>query len=466
MDAFKLLINGKMEQGDAMMGVINPATEEIFAQAPRASRAQLDKAVAAAKAAFPSWSALSFAERGKVLNDIADILDANADALARILTQEQGKPLKSAGQEIRGTSAAFRYFATVTIEDEIKTDPQGRKFDVRRKPLGPVGVILPWNYPLLLIGSRAAPALIAGNTIVLKPAPTTPLATLHFAALVKDVLPPGVLNVIADANDLGEALTGHTDIRKISFTGSTATGRKVMRNAADTLARVTLELGGNDAGIVLDDVDPKKAAPKIFDGAFGNSGQICVAMKRLYVHESIYDQMCEELAMLANSAIVGDGLEQGTQFGPLQNKAQFDKVKSIIEDARLRGTVLGGETTPGKGYFVRPTVVRDIAEGSRLVDEEQFGPVLPVIRYSDPEDALARANASSYGLGGSVWSSNADRARDFARRMDTGTVWINRHGGLSAAIPFAGAKQSGIGVEMGKEGVLEFTQIQVIAAPN
>jgi acyl-CoA reductase-like NAD-dependent aldehyde dehydrogenase len=314
-----------------------------------------------------------------------------------------------------------------------------------------------------LIGSRAAPALIAGNTVVLKPAPTTPLSTLYFAALIKDALPPGVLNVIADANDLGEALTAHPDIRKISFTGSTATGRKVMRNAAGTLTRVTLELGGNDAGIVLDDVDPKAVAPKIFDGAFGNSGQICIAMKRLYVHESIYDQMCGELASLADSAVVGDGLEQGTQFGPLQNEAQFAKVKSIIDDARLHGTVLGGGATPVKGYFVRPTIVRDIAEGSRLVDEEQFGPVLPVIKYADPEDALARANASPYGLGGSIWSPDIARAKSLARRMDAGTVWINKHTGLSPAIPFAGAKQSGIGVEMGLEGVLEFTQIQVIA---
>lgn len=464
MTDFNLLIDGKLEKGDAVISVINPATEEIFAQAPRASQAQLDKAVAAAKAAFPAWSALSFAERGKTLTAIADILDANSDALARLLTQEQGKPLKSAAQEIRGTSAAFRWFATITLDDETRIDAQGRKFDVRRKALGPVGVILPWNYPLLLIGSRAAPALIAGNTVVLKPAPTTPVATLHFAALIKDTLPPGVFNVITDANDLGDALTGHKDIRKISFTGSTATGRKVMRSAADTLARTTLELGGNDAGIVLDDVDPKAVAPKIFDGAFSNSGQVCIAMKRLYVHESLYDQMCSELALLADSAIVGDGLEQGTQFGPLQNKTQFEKVKSIIDDARRHGTVLGSGATPDKGYFVRPTIVRDIAEGTRLVDEEQFGPVLPVIKYSDSEDALARANASPYGLGGSVWSSDIERAKSFAHRMETGTVWINRHGGLSPAIPFAGAKQSGVGVEMGLEGVLEFTQIQVIAA--
>jgi len=325
-----------------------------------------------------------------------------------------------------------------------------------------IGAIVPWNFPLVLIGLKLPAALLAGNTVVLKPAPTTPLATLRLAELLKDVLPAGVLNVITDANDLGAALTAHPDVRKISFTGSSATGKKVMAGAAETLKRITLELGGNDAGIVLDDVNPKTAAQGIFDGAFQNSGQVCIAMKRLYVHESIYDEMCDELAAIAKASVVGDGLEQGTQIGPLQNKMQFEKVKEILEDARKHGTILAGGEAPTKGYFIRPTIVRDITDGSRLVDEEQFGPVLPVIKYSDPEDALARANASPYGLGGSVWSSNIDRALDFAERMDAGTVWVNKHIDLAPHIPFGGAKQSGIGVEMGEEGLAEFTQLQVI----
>ena len=359
----------------------------------------------------------------------------------------------------------FHYFTNFDFPEKVIEDSASRKVELRRKPLGVVGLIVPWNFPLILVGTKVPPALLAGNTVVLKPAPTTPLATLRFAELIKDALPPGVLNVITDANDLGSALTQHPDVRKISFTGSSATGKKVMSSAAETMKRITLELGGNDAGIVLDDADPKTAAQGIFRGAFRNSGQVCVAMKRLYVHESIYDQMCEELVALASKdAVVGDGLEQGTQFGPLQNRMQFEKVKAIIQDAGKHGKVLTAGTVPDKGYFIRPTIVRDIEDGTRLVDEEQFGPVLPVIKYSDPEDALARANASPYGLGASVWSSNPARARALAERMDAGTVWINKHAELAPNIPFGGAKESGIGVEMGEESLNEFTQLQVINA--
>ena len=258
-------------------------------------------------------------------------------------------------------------------------------------------------------------------------------------------------------------MTAHPDVRKISFTGSTATGSKVMAGAAATLKRITLELGGNDAGIVLDDVNPKEAAPKLFQSAFQNNGQVCIAMKRLYVHESIYDEMCDELAELAKSAIIGDGLKQGTQIGPLQNKMQFERVKELIEDARKHGKILAGGTVPDQpGYFIQPTIVRDIEDGTRLVDEEQFGPVLPVIKYKDPEEAVARANASPYGLGGSIWSSDPERAYQLALQMESGSVWVNKHAELAPNIPFGGSKQSGLGSELGEEGLAEFTQLQVI----
>jgi len=464
MSTFKLLINGRLEDGDAEMDVINPATEEVLAVAPRASKAQLEKAVAAAKAAFPGWSATPLAERRKALQAVAQIVQANAHELARLLTQEQGKPLADATGEAFGLAAMFHYFSQFDLPVKVIEDDASRKVELHRKPLGVVGLIVPWNFPLILVGSKVPPALLAGNTVVLKPAPTTPLSTLRFAELIKDALPPGVLNVITDANDLGGELTKHPDVRKISFTGSSTTGKKVMSNAAETIKRITLELGGNDAGIVLDDADPKKAAQGIFQGAFRNSGQVCVAMKRLYVHESIYDRVCEELVSLANDAVVGDGLEQGTQFGPLQNRMQFEKVKTIIEDAGKHGKVLTSGAVPKKGFFIRPTIVRDIADGTRLVDEEQFGPVLPVIKYSDPEDALARANASPYGLGASVWSSNPARAQALAERMDAGTVWINKHSELAPNIPFGGAKESGIGAEMGEDSINEYTQLQVINA--
>jgi len=394
---------------------------------------------------------------------MADVIQNNAAELARLLTQEQGKPIGDATGEVYGAAAFFRYFTALDLPVKVLDDSEGRKVEAHRRPLGVIGAIVPWNFPLILMAFKVPAALLAGNTIVLKPAATTPLATLRMAELIKDLVPPGVLNVIADANDLGGELTAHPDVRKVSFTGSTATGSKVMAGAAAMLKRITLELGGNDAGIVLDDVDPKTAAPKIFQGAFQNSGQVCIAMKRLYVHESIYDAMCDELAALAEAAVVGDGLEQGTQLGPLQNKMQYEKVKEIIEDARQHGNIIAGGTTPDRpGYFIRPTIVRDISDGTRLVDEEQFGPVLPVIKFSDPEDALGRANASNYGLGGSIWAKDLDRAYALAERMESGTVWINKHSELAPNIPFGGAKQSGIGVELGEEGLLEFTQLQVI----
>ena len=463
MSAFKLLIGGKLVDGDQTMDVINPATEEVLAKAPRASEAQLNAAVAAAKAAFPAWAKTPMAERKQALLKIADAIEANAGELARLLTQEQGKPLGDATGEVYGTAAFFRYFTMLDLPVKVIEDSEGKKVEAHRKPLGVIGAIVPWNFPLILMAFKLPPALLAGNTVVLKPAPTTPLTSLKLGELIKDILPAGVLNIITDANDLGAALTAHPDVRKISFTGSTATGAKVMAGAAGLLKRITLELGGNDAGIVLDDVDPKEAAPKLFQSAFQNSGQVCIAMKRLYVHESIYDEMCAELATLADNAVIGDGLEQGTQLGPLQNRMQFDKVRELIEDAKKTGKVIaGGGTLDKPGYFIRPTIVRDITDGSRLVDEEQFGPVLPVIKYSDPQDAVARANASPYGLGGSIWSSDTNRAYELATQMASGSVWINKHADLAPNIPFGGAGLSGLGTELGEEGLMEFTQLQII----
>ncbi|MGV8995574.1 MAG: aldehyde dehydrogenase family protein [Parvibaculaceae bacterium] len=463
MSEYKLLIGGKLVAGDQTMDVINPATEEVLAKAPRASVAQLNEAVAAAKAAFPAWSKTPIAERKKALNAIADVIEANGQELARLLTQEQGKPLADATGEVYGTAAFFRYFTALDLPVKVIDDSEGRKVELHRKPLGVIGAIVPWNFPMILMSFKLPPALLAGNTVVLKPAPTTPLTSLRLGELIKDILPAGVVNIITDANDLGGALTAHPDVRKISFTGSTATGSKVMAGAAATLKRITLELGGNDAGIVLDDVDPKKMAPALFQSAFQNNGQVCIAMKRLYVHESIYDEMCDELALLANAAIVGDGLKQGTTLGPLQNKMQFDKVNEVIADAKKHGRVIaGGEAISGAGFFIQPTIVRDITDGTRLVDEEQFGPVLPIIKYSDPEDAVARANASPYGLGGSIWSSNPDRAYKLALQMESGSVWVNKHAELAPNIPFGGSKTSGLGTELGEEGLAEFTQLQVI----
>jgi acyl-CoA reductase-like NAD-dependent aldehyde dehydrogenase len=463
MNDFRLLINGRLVKGAGTLDVINPATGRTLTAAPRADRALLEEAVAAAKTAFPTWSAQPLRQRSALLIKLAEALEAEQGDFARLLTEEQGKPLPHALDEIARSIAAIRYFAKLDLPPEVLKEDATQKVVRQHKPLGVVAAITPWNFPVLLLMIKVAPALLAGNTVVAKPAPTTPLTTLKFGELCARILPPGVVNVIVDQNDLGPALTGHPDVAKVAFTGSTATGQKVMSSAAGTLKRLTLELGGNDAAIVLDDVDPKEVAPKIFAGATLNSGQVCFAIKRLYVHDSVYDAFCDELGKLARETVVGDGLEPGTQMGPIQNKAQFEKVKGYIEDGRQNGTIVaGGEVVEREGFFIRPTIVRDIADDARLVREEQFGPVLPVLRYSDIDAVIARANDTEFGLGGSVWSSDRDRAFGVAARINSGTVWVNKHLDIGLDTPFAGAKQSGIGAEMGQEGLEEFTQATII----
>jgi acyl-CoA reductase-like NAD-dependent aldehyde dehydrogenase len=463
MNDFRLLINGRLVRGAGTLDVLNPATGRILTAAPRADRAQLEEAVAAAKAAFPDWSATPLRVRGALLIKLAEALEAAQGQFARLLTQEQGKPLPQALAEIAHSVATLRYFATLDLSPDVLKEDAAQKVVRQHKPLGVVAAITPWNLPLLLLMIKVAPALLAGNTVVAKPAPTTPLTTLKFGELCARILPAGVVNIIVDQNDLGAALTGHPDVAKVAFTGSTATGKKVMENVAGTLKRLTLELGGNDAAIVLEDVDPKEVAPKIYAGAMFNAGQGCVTIKRLYVHDSIYDAFCDELGRLARDTVVGDGLEPGTQMGPIQNKAQFEKVKGFLADARRNGTIVaGGWVLEREGYFVQPTIVRDISDQARLVREEQFGPVLPVLRYSEIDDVVARANDTDFGLGGSVWSSDRDRAFDVAARINSGTVWVNKHLDIRLDTPFAGAKQSGTGAEMGQEGLEEFTQATII----
>ncbi len=463
MKDFKLLINGVLTEGASEMNVLNPATEDVLAVCPRSDEAQLNEAVAAAKAAFPGWAATPIEVRRKMLVSLADALQARFGEFVRLLTQEQGKPLQEAEAEVGGAEAFLRYFASLDLPSKLVEETDERKIEELRKPLGVVAAITPWNYPLLILMFKLPPALLAGNTLVCKPAPTTPLTTLRIGELCADIFPAGVVNIITDQNDLGGLLSLHPDIAKVSFTGSTATGKKVMESAATTLKRITLELGGNDAGIVLDDVDPKVMAPKIFDGAFTNAGQVCLAIKRLYVHESIYDEMCEELIKLAREAVVDDGLKQGTRIGPLQNRKQYERVKGLLEQTKAAGARMdGGEIDDRPGYFIAPTIVRGITDGAPLVDEEQFGPVLPVMSYSDIDDVVGRVNASPYGLGGSIWATDTSRARTVAERIESGTVWINQHIDMLPHVPFGGSKQSGMGVEFGQEGLEEFTQGRII----
>ena len=462
MTDYRLLINGQLVAGDMTMPVVNPATEEVLAQCPRGSEAQMDAAIAAARRAFPAWAALPIDERRALINTFCDRIDAQTETLARLLTQEQGKPLAEASAEIVYTVAFMRHLASYDLPVKVIEDSDTRVIRQFRKPLGVVGAIIPWNFPVLIIGFKLPLALLAGNTMVIKPAPTTPLTTLKLAEIMAEVFPAGVVNVVTDNNDLGGRLTAHPDVAKISFTGSTATGKKVMASAAGTIKRLTLELGGNDAAIVLPGADPAKVAPGLFAGAFMNNGQVCLAIKRAYVHDSIYEDVCARLAELADAAVVGDGLEQGTTLGPVQNRMQYDKLRDYLNEARRCGRIVaGGIVEDRPGYYIRPTIVADVKDGDRIVDEEQFGPILPVIRFDDVEATLATVNASPYGLGGSVWG-DSDAARDVAERMDSGTVWVNKHLDFGPNIPFAGSKQSGLGNEFAEEGLHEFTQIRIV----
>ena len=459
----KMLIDGQLVDGASTLDVINPATGRAFATVARADEAQLEQAVAAAKAAAPAWAALSYEERGALLTKLADALDAEKDAIAHLLTTEQGKPLRQATGEVIGGIYQLRHYAAQRSEPKVLKENAKVRIIEHRTPLGVVAAITPWNFPFMMLTQKIGPALITGNTVVAKPAPTTPMTTLKLAEIAAGILPAGVLNVIVDANDLGGKLTNHPDVAKVSFTGSTATGRKVMAAGADSLKRITLELGGNDAAIVLDDMDPKEVAPKLFNGAMVNAGQVCLAIKRVYAPSSMYDELCTELARLAEEATVDDGTSQGVQVGPVQNRMQFEKLLGFLADAEENGTVIaGGKPLDRDGYFIAPTIVRDIPDDARLVREEQFGPVLPVLRYDDLDDALARANDSDYGLGGTIWTKDIQRGIDVAMKIDSGTVWVNKHLDLPFDIPFGGTKQSGIGREGGDDGLEAFTQPHVI----
>ena len=465
---YTLTIGGEAVGTARRVPVVNPATGQAFAEAPCAGAAELDRAVAAAQGALPEWKALGWQGRRERLLTAAKAIEAHVDELTALFVAEQGRPTPLAKGEIQLGAWWLKSVARQDLPEETVEDTDQRRVVVRHEPLGVIAAIVPWNFPFLLAIWKIAPALITGNTMVLKPSPFTPLCALKLAELWQDILPPGVYNVISGDDALGPLMTAHPGFAKISFTGSTATGKKVMEAAARDLKRITLELGGNDAAIVLPDVDVKAVAPKLFNGAFYNTAQVCIATKRMYVHDAIYDELRDELHRLAREAVVGDGAEQGVQFGPIQNRPQFERVKALIENARSMGlTLLEGRPAPtGEGYFVPITLVDNPPETAAVVTEEAFGPVLPLLRYSDVDDAIARTNASEYGLAGAVWSNDIDKAVEVASRMETGTVWINDNFQNGPHIPFAGAKQSGFGVENGAEGLREFTVPKAIFIPK
>ncbi|GES43660.1 aldehyde dehydrogenase [Rhizobium dioscoreae] len=466
MKQYTLLIGGEPVATSHHAPVKNPSNGDVVGFMPLAGEADLDRAVAAAAQAFKGWSQVSSGERAAACHAVAEKISEHAEELAQLLTREQGKPLNGLGSrfEIGGALAWTRHTAELDLPIEILQDDNEGRVELHRKPIGVVGSITPWNWPVMIACWHIVPAIRAGNTVVIKPSPLTPLSTIRLVEIMNEVLPPGVVNVVTGENRIGAALSSHPGIAKMTFTGSTETGKKVMASAVATLKRLTLELGGNDAGVVLPDADPKAIIEGLFWGAFINNGQTCAALKRLYVHDSIYEEVCRGLADYASKIAVGDGLDEASILGPVQNEMQFNKVRELVEDARANGgrILTGGAPMDRPGYFYPITLVADVDHGVRLVDEEQFGPALPIIRYSDIDEVVARANQNPAGLGGSVWSSDVEKAKRYAMQLECGSVWINKHGTIQPNAPFGGVKQSGIGVEFGAEGLKEFTTIQTV----
>ena len=468
MPIYHMIIGGRKVAAGSTFEVHNPANGTVVGHAPNGTTGDLDAAVASAKEAFASWSQTTDEERANVIRAVSDVLQNNAEELAQLLTAEQGKPLNGIGSrfEVGLLKDWAGHTASCSLPIKIIQDDDAGKVELHRKPLGVVGSITPWNFPLAIAIWHILPAIRTGNTVVLKPSPYTPLATLRMVELINEVLPAGVLNVVTSddkAVNLGAEMSRHEGIAKIVFTGSSRTGTKIMSSAADTMKRLTLELGGNDAAIVLPDVDAKAIAQGLYFGAFFNNGQACAAIKRLYVHEDVYEDVCDALVAFAKNIKTGPGTEEDSIHGPMANQMQFDIVSRLAKAGATSGRVLLGGN-PDNGLFFPVTLIADIDNDNPLVQEEQFGPVLPIIKYSTIDEAIAMANRNSNGLGGSIWSSGIVRARQLALRLESGTGWVNQHGMLRPDIPFGGRKMSGLGVEFGEEGLAAYTDIQVVVS--
>ncbi|KAL2808223.1 Aldehyde/histidinol dehydrogenase [Aspergillus granulosus] len=461
---FQNIINGKKSSTAETRHGINPATGSPNPEVPVSTETDVDNAVAAAQEAFKTWSEVPFAERASALRAFADGLEPYAADFAKLLTQEQGKPLSFATGEVQNGIKALRDTADLSLPDEIIEESDKRKIVVRHTPIGVAVGIVPWNFPFYLEIQKLAPAVLTGNTIIIKPSPFTPYCGLKIVELAQRFFPPGVVQGLSGGDNLGPWLTAHPGIDKISFTGSTATGKKVMESASKTLKRVTLELGGKDAAVVCKDVDIEAAAAKLMTLGFINSGQVCLAIKRLYVHEDIYEKFLAAAIAFAKNINVGAGTEEGVFMGPLQNSMQFEKVKTFFEGVTPEQLSLtnGGWDDSKPGYFIRPTIIDRPAEDSRIVTAEQFGPILPFLTWKDESDVIARANGTRMGLGASVWSNDLDQAARIASKLQAGTVWVNTHLEIDPRAPFGGHKESGIGCELGVYGLKGFTNLQTL----
>jgi acyl-CoA reductase-like NAD-dependent aldehyde dehydrogenase len=466
MSAYTLTIGGKAAAVSSTFDVLNPADGSIITACPQGSPALVDAAVESARGALRTWSTLPDSERVAKLMAVADLIDQNHAALSELVTREQGKPQSGPGAnlEVHGAAAWTRVTAGLSLPEETIQDDAKQKIVVRRKPIGVVGSITPWNWPLMIAVWHIVPALRVGCTVIIKPSPFTPLSTLRLVELMNQVLPPGVVNAVTGGPEVGNHMALHAGIDKIVFTGSIPTGKKVMGGAAQTLKRVTLELGGNDAGIILPGTNVEPLLEKLFWGCFINAGQTCAALKRLYVHADQYEEVVQKFAAYVAKIPVGNGLDPKNLIGPVSNRMQLDKVSAYVDDARDRGAriVTGGVRPEGPGYFYPLTVVADATDEMRIVKEEQFGPAIPIIKYRTVDEAIARANALDVGLGGSVWGNDPQEAAKYASRLECGTAWVNQHGSLHPLAPFGGVKHSGIGIEFNVDGLKEYTTVQVV----
>jgi acyl-CoA reductase-like NAD-dependent aldehyde dehydrogenase len=458
----------RVSAADGTTEIRDPATGEVIGKVTYGTPEDVKAAVDTAAAAQPAWAALRDDERVAFLNRAADNIEEHAEELAYAIVREQGKPINGLGAryEVAGCVGWLRATAATPLPTEVLVDDETNHAELHYRPIGVVGAITPWNWPLIIATWQIAPSLRMGNTVVQKPSEYTTLCALALIEVLNEVLPEGVLTAVTGAGDVGEALVRDKRVGKVMFTGSVKTGMKVVEESAGNLCRLTLELGGNDAGVVLPDVDPDKVAEGLFYGAFINNGQTCAALKRLYVPDAIYDQVIDSLAAFTATMPTGNGLDENTALGPLQNQMQWNVVNRLVEDARQRGArvVMGGDPdTSQPGFFYPKTLIADIDDDAPLVQEEQFGPVLPIIRYTDLEQAIAWANGVDVGLGASVWSADRDKAKEIAARLEAGTVWINGHGGIHPMVPFGGAKHSGYGLEFGVEGLKSVSVPQVIS---
>ncbi|MEO7787736.1 MAG: aldehyde dehydrogenase family protein [Sphingomicrobium sp.] len=446
--------------------VIDPSTGKVFQQSPAATAEEIDLAVSAARRAQPAWAALSWDERHQYLERLADAIDENRSWLASVQTMEQGIALPASLAFVAYVAQCLRVIGKVRAQDRLLIDDDQRKVTQSWRPLGVVAAIAPWNAPLVLGIQKVAAALIGGNAIVLKPSELTPLATLELGRIGREVLPPGVFNVIGGGRAVGQAMVDHSGFDKASFTGSTATGIAIAKAAAAYLRPVTLELGGNDAAILLPDGSIDALVATTARIGLVNRGQFCAAVKRIYAPTALYDQVCDALVAAVRDVKIGNGFEPDVQMGPIQNEAQFEKICDFVDDARAAGgrILTGGKPLEREGYFYPPTIIAGLTDGVRIVDEEQFGPIIPVIAYDDLEAVIATINAGQYGLTGSIWTADVARGAEIASRLVVGTGWVNQHGAFDTTIPFPLIKASGMGVDFADCGVTGAMRMQIISA--